>query len=220
MLRTRLLFEKTGRAQYISHLDLLRTFQRVFLRAGIRLRHTEGFNPHPYLSFALPLPVGSESLCELLDFDLAEDIDLGALPARLNAKMPEGIRAVKAYRPETKFADLAYIRVEGAFFYDAGVPGGTVDKLAALFREKTLVISKKSKKGFVDFDIAPCVQSILFTPEGFDRLAVRAVITAQNPALNPENLVAAVRTHLPSCTPDFASFKRLEVLRRDNNVFR
>ncbi len=70
MRRTRLLFSKTGRARYISHLDLMRTFQRVFLRAGIRLRHTEGFNPHPYMVFALPLPVGCESDCELLDFDL------------------------------------------------------------------------------------------------------------------------------------------------------
>ena len=57
----RLLFSKTGRAKYISHLDLMRTFQRAFFRSGIQIRHTEGFNPHPFVSIALPLSVGYSS---------------------------------------------------------------------------------------------------------------------------------------------------------------
>ena len=57
----RLLFSKTGRAKYISHLDLMRTFQRAFARAGIAIKHTEGFNPHPFVSIALPLSVGYSS---------------------------------------------------------------------------------------------------------------------------------------------------------------
>ena len=55
MIKCRVVFEKTGRAKYISHLDLMRTFQHSFIRAGIRIKHTEGFNPHPYISIALPL---------------------------------------------------------------------------------------------------------------------------------------------------------------------
>ena len=53
MGKLRLIFIKEGRAVYISHLDLLRTFQRVFLRQGLVLRHSQGFHPHPILSFAL-----------------------------------------------------------------------------------------------------------------------------------------------------------------------
>ena len=64
----RLLFSKTGRAKYISHLDLMRTFQRAFFRSGIQIRHTEGFNPHPFVSIALPLSVGYSSQCEILEF--------------------------------------------------------------------------------------------------------------------------------------------------------
>ena len=66
----RLLFSKTGRAKYISHLDLMRTFQRAFSRAGIQIKHTEGFNPHPFVSIALPLSVGYSSQCEILEFGL------------------------------------------------------------------------------------------------------------------------------------------------------
>ena len=66
----RALFEKTGMAAYISHLDLMRLFQRSFKRAGFSLTHTKGFNPRPSVSIALPMSLGVESCCELLDFDL------------------------------------------------------------------------------------------------------------------------------------------------------
>ena len=64
----RLTFSKEGRAVWISHLDLLRTFQRAFIRAGLVVRHSQGFHPHPVMSFVLPLSVGQSSACELLDF--------------------------------------------------------------------------------------------------------------------------------------------------------
>ena len=66
MPKDRLLFVKEGRARYISHLDLMRTFQRAFLRADIPIKHTEGFNPHPFISIALPLSLGFSSQCEIL----------------------------------------------------------------------------------------------------------------------------------------------------------
>ena len=70
----RLLFEKTGNAIWISHLDLMRLFQRAFKRAGLPLTHTHGFNPRPSVSIAMPLSVGVESVCELLDFDLEGEL--------------------------------------------------------------------------------------------------------------------------------------------------
>lgn len=76
----RLLFSKTGRAKYISHLDLMRTFQRAFARAGIAIKHTEGFNPHPFVSIALPLSVGYSSQCEILEFGLLEGADPEEVP--------------------------------------------------------------------------------------------------------------------------------------------
>ena len=85
--KLRLMFRKEGRAVYISHLDLLRTFQRVFLREGLVLRHSQGFHPHPLLAFALPLSVGQSSDCELLDFEVDGQVDCAALPENLNRFM-------------------------------------------------------------------------------------------------------------------------------------
>ena len=73
MDKYRMLFAKTGRAVYISHLDLMRTITRAFLRAECRLKYSEGFNPHPNISIALPLSVGCESVCEIMDFKMLED---------------------------------------------------------------------------------------------------------------------------------------------------
>lgn len=220
MLRARLLFEKTGRAQYISHLDLMRTFQRAFLRAEIGLRHTEGFNPHPYMSIALPLPVGVESICELMDFDLVGETAITKLPERLNGRMPEGIRVLCAYTPKKKFADIAYVRLYGRLVYDAGVRGGLAEELSDLFENTELVISKKTKKGMKNFNIAPFIKTIAFTAGHKEELAVDVVVAAQNPSINPEQLVTAIRTYLPHCAPDFAAFRRIEIFDKEMVVFR
>ena len=133
MIKARLLFRKEGRAQYISHLDLMHTMQRAFIRAGVRIRHTEGFNPHPYMSFLLPLPVGCESVCELMDFDLEDGVDPVDVPQRLNDAAPEGITAVEVYPRSRKGAELKWLRVEGILEYDAGVPEDACRKLSSLF---------------------------------------------------------------------------------------
>ncbi len=220
MNRTRLLFSKTGRAKYISHLDLMRTFQRVFLRAGVRLRHTEGFNPHPYMNFALPLSVGIESVCELLDFDLMDELDLSPLPALLNKTMPEGIEALKAYEPTKKFSEIKWQRIKGTLVFDEGVRPDTVPGLEALFGGKELIISKKTKKGSAEINIIPSIFHLNLIKESRDELSIDAVISAQNPSLNPDNLITAIHHHLPSHAPDFNFFRRIELFDDSHTVYR
>ena len=84
----RALFEKKGQAVWISHLDLMRLFQRAFKRAGLALTHTQGYNPRPSVSIALPLSVGVQSHCELLDFELeGEAIPCNEIKERLNSAL-------------------------------------------------------------------------------------------------------------------------------------
>ena len=97
MDRIRLVYSQTGRAVWMSHLDAMRTLQRATNRAGVPIRYSEGFNPHALISILMPLSVGTESLCQMADIRVREDVDLSSLPARLTAVMPEGIRALEAY---------------------------------------------------------------------------------------------------------------------------
>ena len=220
MSECRILFSKTGTARYISHLDLMRTMQRVFIRAGLALKHTEGFNPHPCMTFALPLSVGSGSVCELMDTVLLEDVPLQSVPALLNAAMPAGIEVLQAYAPSRKFRELFWLDTRTTLVYDAGVPEGGHEALEALFARHELIINKKSKRGYGDVDIAPCIYSARLERTGENTLALYARLTAQAPAMNPENLVNAIRQKLPAPAPDFAGHQRLEVYDKLMNIFR
>ena len=217
MDKLRLRFEKTGRAIYISHLDLMSTMQRAFARAELELKYSEGFNPHPLISILLPLSVGTASLCELMDFRLREEADLATLPARLTAALPEGIRALESYPAERKSVQLKWLDVSGVFEYDRGAP--EPETLTEFFRQPELVIEKKTKRGLGQSDIRPAIERIAFEADGAD-IRVCARISAQEPTLNPELLCAALRQLRPELAPDFAEFTRLETYDAEMRVFR
>lgn len=220
MSNHRLLYKKEGKAAYISHLDLMRTFQRVFLRAGLMVRHTEGFNPHAYISVALPISVGQESECELLDFELVSDCPLSEVPEKLSAVMPRGITVLKCYEASAKCKGIAWLDVTGTLEYDRGAEENDVQKLASFFAGKSIVVTKKSKKGMRELDIAPCISNIAFSLDDENNVNMRAVLAAQNPALNPELLISALRQSREILAPDFAVFRRIEVLDSEFRQFR
>jgi len=215
----RLRFAKEGRAKYISHLDLIRTMQRVFVRAGIELKHTEGFNPHAYMAFATPLSVGTESRCELMDFVLTGGAALAEVPERVTAAAPEGITALSAYIGERKLSDIAWIETEGFLCYDSVPAGEAAAALKELYGREKLVIGKKSKRGIIDFDVIPGIKSLELAPEG-KRVRLRALLAAGDAPLSPAVLLDAARQAEPRWYPDFASFRRLELFDRDMTVFR
>ena len=220
MSKLRLLFEKQGTACYISHLDLMRTFQRLFLRAGIFLKHSNGFHPHPIISIVLPLPGGQSSCCELLDFEIEQAVDLAALPALLNAGCPEGLRVLRAYEAVRPVKDLAFVQAEMDLIYDRGVPEGACAALRNLFSRQELMIRKKNKrKELVDVNVRPLLRQITFArQEG--RVHVQAVVSAQNPGLNPALLASAVEANLPDYAPDFVTVRRTDVLDESGTSFR
>ena len=157
----RLLFSKTGRAKYISHLDLMRTFQRAFARANIQIKHTEGFNPHPFVSIALPLSVGYSSQCEILEFGLMGDTPYDQVPQRLTAAMPEGIVIHQCYPAQRKLKELASINYIMNFEYSEGRPQEAEPAMQALLNQESLVVQKKSnksKKGYTEVDLIPLIR--------------------------------------------------------------
>lgn len=215
----RLRFSKTGRAIYISHLDLMRTMQRAFFRAGLKLKYSEGFNPHAQISFALPLSVGTASCCELMDFRLSEFMSLTEIPFLLNKVLPEGISVLEAYEPQTKFKDIKWLDVDGAFEYDGRSADDKVSGLMDFFSQNSIIIPKKNKSGISEVDIAPSIKSIEFDSSGsFVRL--KAIVSAQNPTLNPELLVSALEHLAPELAPDFGAFTRTQLYDCDMNIFR
>ncbi len=220
MSKLRLLFTKEDQASYISHLDLMRTFQRVFPRTELEIKHTQGYHPHPIMSIVLPLPVCQSSDCELLDFEVTQDSDGTGIPEKLNTGMPSGLHVLECYPARRPVRELAWLKAEVIFDYDAGVPESTAERLRELFSKPELVIEKRTKrKELAEVDIAPMIHEM--TVEEEER-AVRISVTvqAQNPGLNPQLLGKAVERYLPELTPDFVRVRRRAILDSNGEEFR
>ncbi len=111
MKTLRIHFSKTGEAAYISHLDLQRVMARALRKSGLPVWWSQGFNPHIYLRFALPLPLGQESLCEAVDVKTEDDgLDAAPYLPPLNAALPKGIQASRIAPPLHGAEDIAYAR--------------------------------------------------------------------------------------------------------------
>lgn len=220
MSKLRLLFAKEGRASYISHLDLMRTFQRVFPRTGLDLSHSNGYHPHPILSIVLPLPVGQSSVCELLDLQVEQESDGSGVVDQLNTGLPQGLRALECYVPTRPVRELCFVEADVELIYDKGVPAGCVEALRALFDRESVVIQKKTKRrDLADVDLKPLIRSLDWT-EAENKVLVRAVVTAQNPGMNPALLASAVARELPQFTPDFSRASRVGLLTAEGEAFR
>lgn len=217
----RILFTKTGDAVWMSHLDLMRLFQRAFKRAGLPLTHTQGYNPRPSVSIALPLSVGVESICELLDFDLeGEHIPCNEITARLNAVLVPGVQILQTYENGGKLKDLALLQCEIIMEYHAGVPEKAAGEIGTLFQRERLLVEKKGKNGPVQQDIIPMIRRTELSQTGEKTLALDALICCQNPTLNPTQIVAAIAKYLPQYAPDFAKCRRLEIYTAQEERFR
>ena len=219
MNKLRMRFSKTGRAIYISHLDLMQTIQRAFNRAGYELAYSEGFNPHPIISIALPLSVGAASECELMDFRLREQTDLDQMPERLTAAMPEGIVVSEVYEPSVKLSSIKWLRISGTLEYDNADTDLMAEKLTSFFQSERIEVEKKSKKGMLLTDIRPGIKEILFTA-GERAVYADMILSAAEPTINPDLLIAALRKDLPDFIPDFSKFLRLETYDSEMHLFR
>ena len=217
----RLLFEKKGNAIWISHLDLMRLFQRAFKRADLPLTHTQGYNPRPSVSIALPLSVGVESCCELLDFDLdGEHVACDEICARLNDALIDGIRVLEVYTDGRKLRDLALLRSVLTFEYDSGIPDQAVEVLTDLFNRSSVIVPKRTKNGIQDQDLIPMIRSVVLERKNDRELTVNLLACCQNPTLNPMQLVSAVNMYAPELQPDFARSCRMEIYDAQGTVFR
>jgi len=212
MNKVRFFYSKTGRAKYISHLDFIATMQRAVLRAGIKLKYSEGFNPHPYLSAALPLSVGCESIYELMDVGTENSM----IPDKNKITLPEGILVHDIYIPNRKFNDIAWIKINGSYRYSDGVKSDIIKKISEYYDNDNIIITKRTKRGVKELDIAPYIKDIMFDISD-DFIFFSALISAQNPVVNTGDLINVLPNELK---PEHSNFKRIELYDKNMVLFK
>ena len=214
----RLLFEKTGDSVWISHLDTMRVFQRAFRRAGLMLKHSQGFTPRAIVSIALPLSVGVESRCELLDYELENEALVTV--QMLNKALPEGIRVREIIENGRKIKELTHLRAQLDLVYDNGVADEQISALTALYQRESLVLKKHSRKGETETDILPMLCEMKITKTGEKSIVMEVLVCAQNPSLNPQLLINAIEIYAPELMPDRVRISRMELYDEKGQIFR
>lgn len=214
----RTFFKKTGRAKYISHLDLYRTIQRSFQRAKLPVWHTLGFNPHIYLTFPLPISLGYEGVNESFDFRLVTDMEPEEIVARLNAALPEGIvvtgMAAPAHKPEV-IARAEYSLLLSGKELD----GDTIlAKWQEYMAQPEIMAEKRSKKGIRTVDLKTMIHAVHAEKEG-NALSLKLTLTAGiNLNLNP-TLVTDTFAAWAGFDPQYHSIRRDRILCEDGKEF-
>lgn len=211
-------FTKKGGLKYISHLDLQRAFARIIKRSTVPIRYTEGFNPHPKMVFGLPLSVGCESECELIDIYMVMDEKRPGVPLYtpeefkndITKILPVGLEYVNAYYPDKPFTEIksAKYKVEIDLTKDDDVQ----NKVKALL-SAPMVVTKKSKTGNKDIDISPFIFHYDIEQKGNSLTLTLELSAAQNEYLNPEYVITGLKEDIElSKLIDYYSITRMAII--------
>ena len=163
IIRTK--FNKEGDMIYISHLDLQQLLQRAFRRAEIDLVHSQGFNPHPKISYGNALALGTESQGEYVDVEIEEDLSVEEYLNRMNSQLPEGIKFIEAKEIDKQEPSLASVIEYGEYIFTIETEKTLTkeyvkSKILEFMSQDEIMITKKNKKGkLVENDIRPFIKT-------------------------------------------------------------
>lgn len=181
----RIFFKKRDRAKYISHLDMTRLFQRAVRRTGMTMWYTEGFHPHLYMTFALPLSLGTESDCECVDMRLLDEITLEGVKERLNFVLPEGIEVYDVSEPQMKANRIESSEYAVKLY---GLSDKKEEIISFLNRQEINAI-KKGKAGEKLVNIKPFIYDFSVTENKKDLDLILKLASGNTNTLNPALLL-------------------------------
>ncbi len=219
MKSVRLWFKKDGLAVYISHLDMNRCMTRAVRRAQIPLWYTEGFNPHPYMTFLMPLPLGQAGLREPLDIRIEDDMSFKEIKTRLNSVMPEGIEIVEVQKPENKPNEIAAAEYEiDVCFADEAAAEAFAPAAKEIINGGVLEAEKRSKRGIKTVNLCEMIR--FFDAKVSEKtVKVKAVLAAGNSVnLNAELLMNTLFERF-AAEPEKTDIVRTKLLKEDLSVF-
>ena len=207
-------FEKGGYTKYISHLDLLRVFKRAFKVMGLDIRYSNGYNPHPKMSFAQPLSLGYSSLCEYLEFETITPHDPESLKEDLAKNLPRDLAITELFQFDSEVKTLA--AESDACEYRIFVPfEGTEEEFRDLFtsymtQDRITALKKMKKtKTLEEVDIKDKIRSWKVSREGDNAVIDCILDSGSHSNLSPELVIKS-----------FLDFSKLPLMRWDLEVQR
>ena len=185
-MKVRIKFSKEGPVKFVGHLDTMRYFQKAIRRANLPVAFSGGYSPHMIMSFAAPLGVGTESLGEYFDLELAETVPTSEITRRLDAVMVEGVHVLSTRQVED----------------------GKAGKAMSLVAQPEIKVMKKTKRSEKEIDIRPFIYKMELQGNKIFMMLASASANYTKPELVTDTFFSWLGIELP----EFAySIKRLEV---------
>ena len=215
--RFRLKYTIGEEVKYISHLDLLRTWSRAIKRGKIPIGYTKGFNPHPLISFGLPLSVGVTSESEYMDIELEEYMDPLKLQTKLNQVLPAGIKVLKVEKLDEyakKIASIIYFADYNIHIYfEQSISEQFPKQIEHPLLREELNVEKKGKKGIKTINIRPLIYNIKIKELNKKYILLNMRLSAGSEEhLKPELVLQLLENHIPGFKPELVKIHRLALL--------
>ncbi len=188
-MNLRIKFNKTKEAKYISHLDLLRTFNRMIMRSSLTPSYSQGFNPHILLAFLQPSSVGMETKGDCADLTVEGTYNVDEVYENLKENAPSGIEIISVTEDcSPKFNNLSFAEYTVKMDINA-----TKDEIMDFLRKEEILIDKKTKKGVKEVDIKP----LILVYEVLDGIILKLTLKAGSTEnLNPQLLIKAMEKYM------------------------
>ncbi len=237
MYKIRSRFTKKGDLIFISHLDLVRVFERAMRRANIPISYSQGFNPHPIMAFATALGVGVTSEAEYIDIQLDEKIELNDFIDRINAVMPDGLKIIKSKYIESTEDSLMAILKRSIYLVKVNLISELkeefiIEQLSKFIDNEEIIEIKEKKKKNKDrykrernkvqeTNIRPLINELmLFSVQGKELILKMNLVTGSVGNLKPETVMRKLEelTEIPMLL-DSVRINRLELLKEQKGQF-
>jgi radical SAM-linked protein len=164
MYEYRLRFSKEHNFRFLSHLELIKTIERALRRVDIPLAYSEGFHPHPKISFGPALAVGVNSIDEYFDLDLESEWEPEIILAKLNPVLPRGLQITAVRRCLAHVKPLSAIINRAAYIIELEIDPATcdqiIDELQAALAKEAILITRANKNGVKTVNIRPWIHSL------------------------------------------------------------
>lgn len=204
-------YSRDARVKYISHLDFIRTFHRTVRRAGLLMSFSQGFNPHPVMTIAMPLSVGVTSDSEYIKIGFAEDYSENEIKEKLNSALPVGFEILAVRKTEGKELDFA--KLDRAIYEVEVETNGAPFDAEKFLANDELKVMKKSKSGVKEADIRPYIHRFEVISQKGNKMEIRMCLSAGNDYnLKPDTVIDAIEKYTDGFKVEFFATHRAKIL--------
>jgi len=202
-------YTRDERVKYISHLDFIRMFHRTVRRSGVNFLFSEGFNPHPVMTVAMPLSVGVTSGGEYMKVGFTDEFSPAEIKEKINSSFPPGFEITEIHKLQGKEIDLTKIRFADYTVMAELAEGASVCDGKALMDRESVVVMKKSKSGEKPSDIRPHIKMLSLASVDGNVTTYKMRLSCSNDYnLKPETVISAMENLCDGFKTEFLCIHR------------